>query len=243
MIELYNQKCLFRQIYLSNLINRFTNASLSVEGVERSLSDPYQAMQIYYQSKALEYVFDLPQNEQLTLGNIKEIEKIITNEELQNFRTTQAEVYGSSIPRTKPQNIYMSLYQLFDNYYNIWCDLDPFYKEALFHIRFLHIHPFEDGNGRTARILLIRNLCANNQIPCVITKETKSEYCQYIENNDPEGLANFLRRLSEKELEIMLNIYNDLNQKGLIESNNMTEAQQIEYQNCKVLKKDTKNNQ
>ncbi len=237
MIELYNKKNKFRQNYIFNLINRFANASLSVEGLERSLSDPYQAMQIYYQTQALEYALDLNQNERLTLGNIKEIEKIITGEELQNFRTTKVEVYGSSISCAKPQNIYMRLYQLFDNYYNIWCDLDPFYKEALFHISFIHIHPFEDGNGRTARILLIRNLCANNQIPCVITKETKSEYCKYIGDNDPEGLANFLRRLSETELEVMLKIYDNLNQKGLIESNNMTGEQQKRYEKYIVLEK------
>ena len=237
MIELYNKNCTFRKTYLSNLINRFSNASLSVEGLEGDLSNPYQAMQLYYQSQALNYIFSLPQNEQLTIGNIKEIEKIITQGELESFRTTQAEVCGSAIPRTKPQNIYMSLYQLFDNYYNIWSDLDPYYKEALFHIRFLHIHPFEDGNGRTARILLIRNLCADNQIPCVITKETKSEYCQYIEHNDPKGLANFLKMLSEKELETMLHMYKDLNQQGLIESNNMTEEQQKEYEKCIVLKR------
>ena len=59
----------------------------------------------------------------------------------------------------------MEMYQLFDNYYNIWNELDPYLREAMFHIKFLQIHPFEDGNGRTARIILIRNLCADSSEP------------------------------------------------------------------------------
>lgn len=232
MMELYNKNSIFRCRYLQNLINRFTNASLSVEGEEGNLSDTIQAMKIYYQQQALEYAFDIKKGEKLTIGNIKEIEKTLTNGEYENFRTTQAEVGGSKIPRSKPKNIYMEMYQLFDNYYNIWSELeDPFLREALFHIKFLHIHPFEDGNGRTARILLIRNLCANNEIPCVITKETKKEYCNYIEQNNPEQLADFLRNLSEKELQTMATLYDELNKKELILSNNMTKEQKLRYEN------------
>ena len=53
---------------------------------------------------------------------------------------------------------------------------EVFLKEAQNHIRLLHIHPFQDGNGRISRIILIRNLLFQNRVPCVITKELKSEY-------------------------------------------------------------------
>lgn len=76
---------------------------------------------------------------------------------------------------------------------------------------------------------MIRNLCANGQVPCVVTKEVKNEYCSYIENNDAEGMANFFKRISDKELNTMLNLYRSLDSKGLIKENNMTKKQQKQY--------------
>lgn len=151
--ELYDNKNIFRKKYMENLINRFTNASLGVEGVNGDLADTMQAMNIYQQTQALEYALSIKKDERLNVNDIKTIEDLLTGGEINNFRTTQAIVYGSNIPRSKATNIYMDLYVLFDNYYNVWKDLDPFLREAYFHIRFLHIHPFEDGNGRTARVL------------------------------------------------------------------------------------------
>ena len=60
-----------------------------------------------------------------------------------------------------------------------------------------------------------------NKVPCVITSEDKKEYCEYIENNDVIGLAKFFQRLSEKELQTILYLYNELNDKGLIKENIM----------------------
>lgn len=227
--ELYDKKNIFRKKYMQNLINRFTNASLQVEEISGDLADTKQAMNIYQQTQALEYAFSLKKDHILNIDNIKQIEDILTGGEVTNFRTTQAIVVGSNVLRSKAAYIYMDLYTLFDNYYNIWNDVDPFLREAYFHIRFLHIHPFEDGNGRTARILLIRNLCVNGQIPCIITKEVKEEYCSYIENNDAEGLAKFFKKISNNELITILNLYNNLNSKGLIKENNMTKSQQKKY--------------
>lgn len=227
--ELYDRNNNFRKKYMENLVNRFTNASLGVEGVEGDLADTMQAMNIYQQTQAMDYAFSIPKDEMLNVGIIKELEKIVTGEEYENFRTTQAEVNGSNVRRTKANMIYMEMYTLLDNYYNIWKDLDPFLREAYFHIRFLHIHPFQDGNGRTARVLLIRNLCASGEVPCVITKEVKDEYCSYIENNDAEGLANFFRKISKKEFNTIMNLYKRLDSMGLIKENNMTKKQLKTY--------------
>ena len=233
MQELYNHNSLFRKKYFENLSNRFIHASLAIEDMYGNLNDTSQALKLYFQSQALEYAFDIDTKEKLTINNIKEIERILTNEQYDNFRTTKVEVNGSKLERAKPQYIYMEMYQLFDNYYNIWNELDPYLREAMFHIKFLQIHPFEDGNGRTARIILIRNLCANNDIPCVITKEVKKEYYSYIENYDHDGLAIFLKKLADKELDTMTSIYNVLNDKGMIWSNNMTDEQLKRYAELK----------
>ena len=65
-------------------------------------------------------------------------------------------------------------------------------KEAMFHIRFERIHPFQDGNGRTGRIILNHNLIQNKLAPVLITGAMSQDYKDYINNNDVEGLTKFL---------------------------------------------------
>lgn len=46
----------------------------------------------------------------------------------------------------------------------------------MLHIEFVKIHPFIDGNGRTARLLLNFELMKNGYPPIVIEKENRAEY-------------------------------------------------------------------
>ena len=78
---------------------------------------------------------------------------------------------------------------------------DIFTKIARYHIEFEKIHPFEDGNGRTGRLLINYELIRNNISPVVITKEDRVKYFEFIRNNDGVGLAEWLKELSNNEKE------------------------------------------
>ena len=67
-----------------------------------------------------------------------------------------------------------------------------FLKEAIFHIRFIRIHPFADGNGRTARIIMNKHLIDNHLAPVLINHYMSSEYRKCIENCDYDGLARMM---------------------------------------------------
>ena len=80
---------------------------------------------------------------------------------------------------------------------------DIFTKISRYHIEFERIHPFEDGNGRTGRLLINYELIKNNFPPVVIAKEDRVRYFEFLRNNDSNGLAEWLEELSAKEKERM----------------------------------------
>ena len=68
--------------------------------------------------------------------------------------------------------------------------LDICLKEARFHIEFERIHPFTDGNGRTGRIILNRNLIKQGITPILITTAMYNIYTKFIADRDYEGFGN-----------------------------------------------------
>ena len=231
----------FKKNYFEMLKYRLAFASLELEGMSDDLADIKQSIKIYNQLNAINYIFDNHKEEELShydftnlLCNIAER---VTGEEITDFRKTSAYVNGSNVERSKPQMIRNDLWYLIDDYNyriaNCKSEKDFFEIEAEFHIRLLHIHPFEDGNGRVARILLAYNMSKHSIAPCIITKEIKKEYCDLIENADAKKLAELFEKLSKKELDTMVSLYKELDEKGLIEDNIMSDTQEKEYQKIK----------
>lgn len=225
----------FKKIYFDVLKYQLTNGSLQLEGISSDGESIEQSLNIYNQLCAINYVFNgnMDYSHIGFLQSVCEIAKLVSGEEIVDFRKTQAEVNGSNVERSKAAYIRNDLMYLIDNYNyfmrNAKTNRERFEIEARFHIDFLHIHPFEDANGRTARIILTYNLAKNNLAPCIITIANKREYCDYIENGDFKGLANLFEELSKKELQMMISIYKDLDQKGLIDGNKMSLEQEDRY--------------
>lgn len=47
---------------------------------------------------------------------------------------------------------------------------------AEFHARYENIHPFQDGNGRTGRLILFRECLKNSIMPVVIEDANRNKY-------------------------------------------------------------------
>ena len=80
-------------------------------------------------------------------------------------------------------------------------DISLVEKIANYHIQFEHLHPFEDGNGRTGRLLINHELIRNGEIPIVIPEERRVEYFDYLQNYDVLGFSKMIVELQEKEKE------------------------------------------
>lgn len=71
---------------------------------------------------------------------------------------------------------------------------------AEFHGRYESIHPFQDGNGRTGRLILFRECLRNGIIPFVIEDANRHEYVEALKayrENDCEKLVALFRKEQE----------------------------------------------
>src|SRR5690606_31156123 len=61
-------------------------------------------------------------------------------------------------------------------WYNAAIDLHPVERAAILHSKFVTIHPFTDGNGRMACLLLNLELVRSGYLPVIIETERRFEY-------------------------------------------------------------------
>ena len=85
--------------------------------------------------------------------------------------------------------------------------LHPLLLAATFHYRFVAIHPFDDGNGRMARLLMNLIFMQHGYAPVVIRLETRADYLLALETADAGDLADFVALVGEeliRSLELFL---------------------------------------
>lgn len=70
---------------------------------------------------------------------------------------------------------------------------------AEFHARYESIHPFQDGNGRTGRLILFRECLKNDIVPVVVEDANRNEYLEALKWYREEKSLNKLICLFEKE--------------------------------------------
>lgn len=120
-----------------------------------------------------------------------------------NYRTVDNTKLKDKYPIEKTSNIEQKMTELLDNYYHKWNNLDIFEREALFNIEFLRIHPFDDGNGRTSRLILNYNLFLNGHAPVLIPPDKREEYFDARNRQDVNWIKNIFKEESTKELEAL----------------------------------------
>lgn len=206
--------------YLRDFVTRSTYHSNAIEGSTLTFAETYaiiyndnsfkisekEPREIYEainHKKALNFAIKELCSEDFLLSEkfIKNINKIINQDikDTEGYRKVQVFIRGSEHIPPEPTGINNLMQYYVYNYSND--ENDVFYKIANYHIEFESIHPFEDGNGRTGRILINCELLKNNIAPVVIDKEDRAKYFEFLRSKDIEGFASWLKELSEKEKE------------------------------------------
>lgn len=96
----------------------------------------------------------------------------------------------------RPENVTREMYLLMEWYNNQDVDISVL---AEFHARYESIHPFQDGNGRTGRLILFRECLKNGIVPVVIEDANRNEYLDALKEYREEKSLNKLIGLLEKE--------------------------------------------
>ncbi len=88
--------------------------------------------------------------------------------------------------------------------------LHPVIIAAVVHYNMVRIHPFDDGNGRGARILMNLILMRSGYPPAIIKMEDRQDYLEAIWEGDRNDLEPFLRLVAASLVETLEQMLADL---------------------------------
>lgn len=212
-LQSLHQALVLEWTYHSNAIEGNTltlqETKIVLEGITvggKSMREHFEAIN---HREAIIFVEDIINNAQpLNEGTIKAIHQLV----LKNIDDQGAGIYRnqnvmiSGASHTPPS--FLQLRHLMDALikehlepagHNNW---HPIEKAARLHTDFVKIHPFIDGNGRTARLLLNLELMRHHYLPVIIRKEDRLDYYQALDSACSQGdYAGFIEQVRDRLIE------------------------------------------
>ena len=218
-----NKNSLYRWLrselaYTSNAIEGNTLTRKETELViEENLTSASKPL-IYYQeavnhSKAFEKVLELaerniPINENEILNLHKIILSGINSEEAGFYRNCMVRISGSRVVLPTPIKI-PRLMEEFCNWLSNQDVKNPTVA-ILAHLKFVTIHPFVDGNGRCARLLMNCLLLKAGLVPIIVQPRDRKRYLNSIEQaqltQDEAPYINYMNTLLLRSMKVIISM-------------------------------------
>ncbi len=161
---------------------------------------------------AIQYVEQLAgQNEPVTPFHVRQIHKLvlarIDDENAGQYRRTQVSIAGAAFIPPQAWEIPPRMAEWEAWLRDAETSLHPVVFAALAHHKLVAIHPFIDGNGRTARLVMNLLLFRRGYPPTVILQTNRRGYYRVLMQADAgqKGpLVNFVGRAVERSLNLYL---------------------------------------
>jgi len=173
-----------------------------------------ELLEVVDHKKAIDFVESLVQvRRPVAEEDVKEIHRLvladIDDAHAGRYRTVQVRIGGSQYLPPPAGQVPRRTKQLVE-----WLevaevpDLHPVFVAAKAHLELVAIHPFVDGNGRTARLLQNLLLMRRGYPPAVIRLEERLEYYRALEEaltgGSEEGFVQLVARAADRSLGIYL---------------------------------------
>lgn len=167
--------------------------------------------------EAIEFVEALATSKDpMTERDIKDIHalilKKIDDRYAGRYRDIQVRISGSR--HTPPDALHVT--ELMAKFTEDYCanfSGHPLIQAALIHFHFVSIHPFVDGNGRTARLLMNLVLMKNGYPPAIILKNDRKRYYDALESahsGKTDLFVIFVGRALERTLALYMEVIPNL---------------------------------
>ena len=166
---------------------------LTIEG--KPLRDHYEAVG---HAKAYDYVYQITEKDGLTEEDILNLHCLfyqqIDAEKAGHYRNVKVYISGSRYAVAAVSKIPGEMQKLVKWYNDNEKKLHPIELAATLHQRFVFIHPFVDGNGRVARLLMNLALLRNGYTIAIIPAILRHEYIYSLEtaHTRPEVFTDFI---------------------------------------------------
>ena len=198
--------------YHSNAIEGNTlslkETKVVLEGITiggKSLNEHFEAIN---HREAITYVESIVSGKEiLSEWQIKNIHQLVLkNIDARNAgRYRQQNVVIAGASHTPPNFLHLpQAMTALMTWYQGAANLHPLQRAARLHVDFVGIHPFVDGNGRTARLLMNFELMRSSYLPVIIRVEQRLAYYDALDTaHTTRNYAPFLQLLAEQERETL----------------------------------------
>jgi len=181
---------------------------LTIKG--KPLKDHLEARDHY---DALDYLYELVEkNSQQTISEvlIRNLHKLVVREteadQAGSYRQTNVMITGSDHLPPDSSEVSFEMSDLISWAGENIQKLHPVEFAAILHHKLVYIHPFVDGNGRTARLVMNLVLLNRGYPLVVILKNDRQKYYRVLADADKGKLAPLIRFVAQA-IERSLNIY------------------------------------
>jgi Fic family protein len=197
-----------KDAYYNYLINEFgilftfhsnriegTNNSLTLNDTKNILNNTFnqtndknkirEIKETINHQKAFRYIFEAEDKNILNI--IKKLHSIVLKDiitsagEYKQTPNYMINSKGEEIIFTKPSLVEKQMQELKQKYDNEFQKLPVIERAVMLHMAIVNIHPFADGNGRVARLILNYELIKNIYPPIIINESQKLSYYALLE--------------------------------------------------------------
>lgn len=211
------EKLLVEWTYHSNAIegNTLTLSETKVvlEGITVGGKKLREHFEVINHKEAILYIEEIVKNhEELSEWQIKNIHSIVLKgilpENAGVYRKENVFISGAEHIPPEYMQVPGQMTELIEWYLGEDQNLHAVERAAILHSQFVKIHPFVDGNGRTARLLLNLELMKGGYVPIVIKKEERVTYYNALGTSQVNGEHSLFINFVAQILDGTLDFYN-----------------------------------